>query len=206
MNRFNSIIVCAGLALFAEFHLLAAEIERTYTVNGITWTYSLSERADYALLGASSSRAVSPSTIGSITIPSTLDGIPVTSIGSSAFAGCSGLTSVTIPDSVRSIGSSAFSGCSRIMSISVAPLNAYYKSINRLLLSKDGEKLKQGVNGDVTIPDAVTSIGDYAFSGRSGLTSVTIPESVTSIGDYAFSSCSGLTSVTIPDSVTSIGD
>ncbi len=58
----------------------------------------------------------------------------------------------------------------------------------------------------VTIPNSVTSIGFGAFSGCSGLTSVTIPNSVTSIGDYAFSGCSGLTSVTIGNSVTSIGD
>ena len=57
----------------------------------------------------------------------------------------------------------------------------------------------------VTIPNSVTSIGDYAFSDCSGLTSVTIGNSVTSIGNYAFRNCSGLTSVTIPSSVTSIG-
>ena len=55
------------------------------------------------------------------------------------------------------------------------------------------------------IPNSVTSIGDYAFYGCSGLTSVTIPNSVTSIGEGAFWFCSGLTSVTIPNSVTSIG-
>ena len=57
----------------------------------------------------------------------------------------------------------------------------------------------------VTIPNSVTSIGNYAFYKCSGLTSVTIPNSVTSIGESAFSGCSGLTSVTIPNSVTSIG-
>ena len=70
-----------------------------------------------------------------------------------------------------------------------------------------GESAFHGCSGltSVTIPNSVTSIGGYAFSGCSGLTSVTIPNSVTSIGDYAFYGCSGLTSVTIPNSVTSIG-
>ena len=57
----------------------------------------------------------------------------------------------------------------------------------------------------VTIPNSVTSIGEWAFDDCDGLTSVTIPNSVTSIGEFAFDDCSGLTSVTIPNSVTSIG-
>ncbi len=70
-----------------------------------------------------------------------------------------------------------------------------------------GESAFNGCSGltSVTIPNSVTSIGQSAFSGCSGLTSVTIPNSVTSIAQSAFSGCSGLTSVTIPNSVTSIG-
>ena len=58
----------------------------------------------------------------------------------------------------------------------------------------------------ITIPNSVTSIGNYTFFGCSGLTSVTIPNSVTSIGDFAFYDCCSLTSITIPNSVTSIGN
>ena len=72
------------------------------------------------------------------------------------------------------------------MSFTVGDSNANYKSVNGMLLSKDGTSLISGVNGDVTIPDGVTSIGDNAFLGCSSLTSVTIPNSVTSIGFWAF--------------------
>ena len=202
----------------------------TEYANGYTWTYRINGYTAeiYGSYSYSSYPCVSPRPTGAVTIPSTLGGNPVTSIGnyafsgcsgltsvmipdrvtsigSSAFSGCSGLTSVTIPNSVTSIGSSAFSGCSGLMSISVGSGNANYKSVNGLLLSKDGKTLMQGVNGDVVVPDSVTSIEASAFSGCTNLTSVTIPNSVTSIGSSAFNNCSGLTSVTIPDSVTNIG-
>ena len=94
----------------------------------------------------------------SLTIPS-----GVTSIGNYAFEGCSGLTSLTIPSGVTSIGNYAFTGCSGLTSL--------------------------------TIPSGVTSIGEGVFYGCSGLTSLTIPSGVTSIGYYAFEGCSGLTSI-----------
>ena len=58
----------------------------------------------------------------------------------------------------------------------------------------------------MTIPSSVISLGNYCFSGCSGLTSITILSSVTSLGDGCFSDCSGLTSITIPNTVTSLGD
>ena len=130
-------------------------------------------------------------------IPAEIDGVKITFIGSSAFSGCSGLTSVTIGNSVTSIGDYAFYCCSGLTSITIPDS---VKSIGDYAFSDCSGLM------NVTIPGSVTSIGESAFHGCCGLTSVTIPGSVTSIGDYAFYGCSGLTSITIPDSVTSIGD
>ena len=141
----------------------------------------------------------------SLTIPNS-----VTSIGSSAFRYCSGLTSVTIGNSVTSIGSYAFEYCSGLTSVHISDIAAW---CNIDFGSNYSNPLEFAhhlyLNGeevkDLVIPNSVTSIGGYAFEGCSGLISVTIPNSVTSIGEWAFFGCSGLTSVTIPNSVTSIG-
>ncbi len=138
----------------------------------------------------------------SITIPDS-----VTSIGYWAFYGCTGLTSITIPDSVTSIGNGAFDGCTGLASITVSGGNKKFDSRNNCngIIETASNTLISGCK-NTDIPDSVTRIGDRAFWGCTGLTSVTIPDSVTSIGDSAFRNCTGLTSITIPDSVTSIGD
>ena len=134
-------------------------------------------------------------------------GNSVTSIGISAFYNCSGLTSVTIGNSVTSIGNSAFSNCSGLISIIVDESNPSFSSIEGILYNNDATTLIYCpiTKKTVTIPNSVTSIDYSAFYGCSGLTSVTIPNSVTSIGQRVFENCSGLTSVTIGNSVTSIG-
>ena len=128
----------------------------------------------------------------SITLPNS-----ITSIGACAFIGCTGLTSVTIPESVTSIGGQAFSNCTGLTSITIP---------NSVTSIGDGAFEGCKSLSSVTIPNSVTNIGCNAFSGCSGLTSITIPNSVTSIGGGTFSGCSGLTSITIPNSVTSIGN
>ncbi len=129
----------------------------------------------------------------SISIPSS-----ITSIGSSAFNDCTGLTSVTIPSSVTSIGSYAFMYCNNLMDVALNSEEIVSKSYTTYnsLAGIFGSQVKQ-----YTLGNKITSIGDYAFSGCTGLTSVTIPSSVTLIGSYAFSGCTGLTSVTILSSV-----
>ena len=170
---------------------------------------------------------------GGATIPSQIDGKPVTSIGDDAFYGCSRLTSITIPNGVTSIGMQAFDGCGSLTSITIPD------SVTSIGWSAFGSCSSLT---SVTIPDSVTSIGGNVFDGCKKLkqinvdtantvyssengvlfnkgktelirypegkadTSYAIPNGVTSIGRWSFNDCSSLTSITIPDSVTSIGD
>ena len=152
----------------------------------------------------SSSTFASCTSLTSVTIPNS-----VTSIGEYAFYDCKSLTSVTIPGSVTSIGLYAFASCTSLTGIWVAEGNSHYANdASGVLFNKDKTTLVQcpGAFAAYTIPDSVTSIGEWAFYWCTSLTSVTIPDSVTSIGEWAFYWCTSLTSVTIPDSVTSIGD
>ena len=141
--------------------------------------------------------------LASITIPNS-----VKTIGDLAFIYCSGLTSITIPNNVTAIGTNAFACCNKLMTIDVEPSNEYYTSLDGVLVSKDKTILvayPTGSDGTYTIPNSVTTIGEYAFNSCFRLTSIIIPNSVTTIGYNAFYGCSGITSVAIPNSVTTIG-
>lgn len=116
----------------------------------------------------------------SIVIPSTYEGIPVTSIKENAFYNCTSLVNVTIPDSITSIGYRAFYGCTSLESITLP------NSITTIGYSAFGNCTNLS---SVIIPDGVTSVKNYTFMGCTKLTSVTIPASVTEIGDYAFQDC-----------------
>ncbi len=187
------------------------------SLTSVTIPNSVTSIGSYAFYGCSS--------LTSVTIPNS-----VTSIGDYTFYGCSSLTSINIPDSIASIGSYAFRGCSSLTSIkipksvvridssafsssglasiTVDSRNLEYSSVDGVLFNKNKTQLvthPAGKGISYSIPNGVTSISSYAFSGCSSLTSITIPNNVTSIGYCAFEDCSSLTSVTIPNSVTSIG-
>ena len=192
-----------SLAVLLSLPMLAVEVE----IDGIN--YDLNAEAEQATVIAKSSGEYS----GEVVIPESVEhegtAYSVTGIGSHAFYECSGLTSVTIPNSVTSIGEYAFRDCSGLTSVHISDIAAWcnidfddpfsnpLRHAHHLYLN--GEEVK-----DLVIPNSVTSIGDYVFTGCSGLTSVTIPNSVTSIGEAAFFCCSGLTSVTIGSGVKSI--
>ena len=169
---------------------------------------------------------------GALTIPATIEGKPVNSIGNEALRNCGFLTSITIPDSVTSIGEAAFfmssnltsitigdsvtsigdytfSQCRSLTTIEVSAGNVNFTDVNGVLFNAEKTVLHTypaGKTGDnYTMPDSVNSIGDDAFYGSQRLTSITIPDGVTSIGNNAFSAIHRLKSITIPDGVTSIG-
>ncbi|MDD4349193.1 MAG: leucine-rich repeat protein, partial [Opitutales bacterium] len=156
---------------------------------------------------------------GSLTLPSTLESIDsnafsscsgftgnlvipdgVTSIGDGTFLGCDGFSgTLSLSGTLESIGITAFVDCSGLTSFSVDANNPSYKSLDGLLLSKDGVVLIQcpaGKTGSLCIPDGVVSVGLAAFAGCSGIISVTVSAGVDAIGANAFYQCNRLSSIT----------
>ncbi len=168
---------------------------------------------------------------GAVTMPGTINGLPVTSIGDDAFSDCTNLTSVTIPNSVTTIGNRAFTWCYSLASVTIPNSVTSIGSMAFFYCTR---------LASITIPNSVTSIGSSAFSACDSLPAITvdsmnlnycsfdgvlfnksqttlirspggkvgsftIPNSVTNIGMWAFWGCTSLTSINIPSSVTSIG-
>lgn len=205
----------------------------TVTVDGYTYTYSVTDGK--ATIGSSNAwtTAISPKPTGHVAIPSSLGGFPVVGIGEYAFYNCHELEGVTIPEGVAAIGKYAFYNCFRLegMTIpeSVTAIGQYafqscfgLKSVHissltawcQIKFDYNANPLRQAhelyLNGErvtkLVLPEGLKSVGTDAFAGCTGLTEVTIHDGVTAIGGSAFSGCSGLTGVTIPSHVTDIGD
>lgn len=120
----------------------------------------------------------------------------VTAIDARAFAGCTNLKSVTIPDSVTTMGAHIFNGCTALESatlpsgIEIVQGSTFYNC----------SSLK-----NISIPDTVTNIATYAFEGCASLESLVIPEGVVAIDNGTFRECTGLKSITLPSTLTRIG-
>lgn len=132
----------------------------------------------------------------SITIPDS-----VTSIGESAFNACTGLTSIRFPDNVTSIGENAFNACNNIQDIYTTDIVKWFeispplKSLMYYVYTNKNLYINNELAIDVTIPDGVPRIGSYAFTRCTKIRSITIPNSVTDFGYSVFTGCSGLTSI-----------
>jgi hypothetical protein len=192
----------------------------TYTETGIytgTTTNGITEQLDLTITtqpivftsGSINYFVTSPNTVsvgfngdatGDVVIPESVTtacgSYAVTGINQGAFYYCSGLTSVTIPNSVISIGANSFAYCSSLTSVTLPDT---LTSINSGVFSNCSQL------SSISIPNSVTSIGDTAFYNCTSLTSVSIPNSVTNMGEFVFQFCSSLSSVSISNSLTSIG-
>ena len=164
---------------------------------------------------------------GSITIPSEVNGFTVSRIGDSAFEGCSGLTGVSIPNTVTAIEDVAFGSCTSLSAITIpasvtsiipralstmANLAIVVEQGNPVYDSRDNcngiietakNRLIRG-SGLTVIPSSVTTIGEQAFDNSLDLTSITIPEGVKKIEGWAFFNCNNLKRVKLPSTLTLI--
>lgn len=186
----------------------------TATVDGYTYTYSVTDGK--ATIGASNAwtRAISPSPTGHVTVPSSLGGFPVVGIGDYAFYGFYSasyeLESVTIPNGVTRIGKRAFSGCPNLTDVTIPASmavvdNGAFSGCSNL----KGVHISNLVNWcQITFvysSNPLRQAHELYLNGER-VTRLAIPESVTAIGDDAFAGCSGLTEVAFPNSVTNIGN
>ena len=191
-----------------------------------TWVYALREDGTAEIV-----RCDQPETVGSLTVPKTLNGIPVTAIGDKAFSQCYYLTDVTLPEGITHIGDFAFEDCTDLETLLIpasvtsmgcnpflgtttqlrlAPENTAFIQEGAYLLDKNTQRLicyQDGgeADGQLTLPAGTLEIGDYAFS-RSDAVQVVLPAGVQKIGQCAFQRCLSLQSVTLPAGLTDIGD
>lgn len=145
----------------------------------------------------------------SVTIPDTINGLPVTTIAAYAFPEDGSLTNVMIGNGITNIGDCAFCDCTSLSAINVSASNSCYSSVNGILFDRGMTTLIQypasKTGSCYAVPNGVIDIGDAAFYHTFALTNVTIPRGAKSIGLEAFYDCINLTNLAIPDTITTVG-
>lgn len=136
-----------------------------------------------------------------ISIPSILDGHPVTAISSSAFTTAINITHITIPDSVIELEQNPFHSCTSLEQISVSPDHPTLAVIDGVLFEKTEKRLVTypctSSETEYVIPQGIRAIDDAAFYDSKSLTSITIPDSVTTIGENPFQLCNSLKQISV---------
>jgi len=192
-----------------SFTIKAVYKRKPVVVDGVSWTYDILVDGGI-VIGNGTEPAVDTSTTETLKIPSAIGGKPVTCIANKAFDGCSQLSSVEIPSTIRTIGSYAFANCRNLVRITLPdgmrtlPVGVFSgctlleevvmpESIIRILGSAfaNCRNLK-----NINLPSNLASIGDSCFSGCRKLDRIEIPASVIEIGSLAFGKCTSLTNVT----------
>ena len=230
MNKWTFLMFAASMQMsFAAF-------AETATINGITWTYTVSEGKVSIGSGTYSTIAIPTSTEGLITIPSNIRNSPVMAVGDFAFEGCANLTGVVIPEGVISIGEEAFFGCRKleqlfipttlkevkrnafancqIKSLFITDIGAWcYISYETKSLEYSGYTfqnrglyLNEELITDIDLPYGISRIGELAFEYCQSLTHISIPTTVKEIGVLSFAGCTNLLDVIVPNGVRTIGN
>ena len=198
----------------------ACAMAATQEVNGVVWTFSVNDGS--AIVGGVGVPAVPASTVGDVAIPLSLGGVPVTGIGSRAFANCSRITTISMTSfsKVETIGNSAFDGCTSLMAISFprsiksfgTRAFAECRSLESITLPSYSGDIPSGMfDGctnlcNVVLPSGVTGIGSRAFYGCSALEKVELSRKIVEIGSSAFEKCTSLVSVNFGDDLRTIGN
>ena len=188
-SHFTKIVIGEGVTKIGNY-----TFHDCSSLTSITIPESVTSIEECAFSGCSS--------LTSITIPNS-----VTTIGEEAFEDCSSLTSITIGNGVTNIHKYAFRGCYSLNSVKISNKYCYdyFKDKVTNIQNKVTNITFYGANASADGRCLIVN-GEFQRFIEKGVTQYSIPEGVTSIGDYAFENCSRLTNITIPESVTHIGD
>jgi len=202
MNMKKLLLIMCGILCSTIVWCADGDTFTANTVEGVEMTFKVTNEANKECqvgigLGFSVVPSISKETKGAITIPSFVNGYKVTMLAVNAFADCSGITNINIPNTVTYIGSNALEGTQWYND---QPDGLVY--ISNILYKWKGMMTTPTT---VVINDGTIAISESAFRRCSNLKSVTIPSGIINIGDFAFDSCNGLNEITIPEGVITIG-